>query len=392
GRLSGRGGWAVVRSHARPTQRRQVVTGKSAEQAAELREPLRARRGMNCGPCELWFGETAGVRQVTLGNGTVRAEILLDKGANVRQFWHVPTGARMLAETHDWAERLAEFHQNGQRGSCYSDCYEGGWQDVLPARAQWEGGAIGDGAGVGEAAIIPWEVKRVVSTPAAAHVICRARLPQCELDVVKRFGVRRQSATLRVETTVKNTSGRSVRLSWTQHPALGGDLLDDAARVWLPGGEPRVRRRNPGHQDNGEDGHSSHSSCTEAALGWRSADALLPTCSADAFMTFADVERADAALLSDARGVGVRLRWDALTFPHAWLWCARRDSICCIAVEPSTTYLPETGPRPEPEILHLLRPGDSIRTWVELSSFTWESRVADHAPASGPSLFGSGWS
>lgn len=350
------------------------------EPAAESREGVRTGRGAALsGPCALSFGETAGLRQVTLGNGAVRAEILLDKGANVRQFWHVPSGTRALAEADDWAERLAEFHRNGHCGSSYSDCYEGGWQDVLPARARWDGGAITDGEGVGEAAIVPWEVTRAISTPAAAHVICRTRLPRCGLEVVKRFGLRRGRAALRVETTVRNASGRPVSLSWTQHPALGGDLLDESSRVLLPGGQRRVRRRQRAPRADG-----NGVGCTDAASAcWVGAETLLPTTSEDEFMTFAHIECGEAALLSSARGVGVRLRWDPIAYPHAWLWCARRKSLCCVAVEPSTTYLPEMNPRPESEILHLLRPGERMRAWVELSSFTL---------GQGPSLFGSGWS
>ena len=191
-----------------------MARSEVVQNAAHAREGGGAgRRTARPTPCELSFGETAGLRQVTLANGVVRAEILLDKGANVRQFWHVPTGARTLAEAHDWAERLAEFHRSGCRGSSYSDCYEGGWQDVLPARAEWDGGATGEDAGVGEASIVPSGLMHAACTPAAAQVVCRARLPRCGLEVVKRFSVRRGMAALTVQTTVRNVSGRDVRLS-----------------------------------------------------------------------------------------------------------------------------------------------------------------------------------
>ena len=233
-------------------------------------------------PCHLSFGETAGLRRITLGNGSVRAEILSDKGANVRQFWDVARDARALAETHDWGERLAEFRRGGRRGSSYSDFYEGGWQDVLPARARWSDGEIGDGsddgdgdrggAGVGEAAIAPWEVSRWTCTAAAVNVICTAQLPRCGLEVAKRFGVRRGVAALRVQTTV---SSRDVWLSWTQHPALGGDLLDDTSRVWLPGGEARVRRQGDGsYIDSSRTGGGGGSG--SAAARWVEADAVVP--------------------------------------------------------------------------------------------------------------------
>src|SRR6476469_7982833 len=98
-------------------------------------------RAAEAAPCELLFGETCGLRHAVLANGVVRAEVLLDKGANVRQFWHVPSGARLLAETADWTKQLARFRSAGCRGESYCDCYEGGWQDVLPARARWQGRA-----------------------------------------------------------------------------------------------------------------------------------------------------------------------------------------------------------------------------------------------------------
>jgi hypothetical protein len=351
-----------------------MARSEAIEKAGHSREGGGAgRRTAPQRTCELSFGETAGLRQVTLANGAVRAEILLDKGANVRQFWHVPTGARALAEAQDWTERLAEFHRSGCRGSSYSDCYEGGWQDVLPARAEWEGGATGEGTGVGEAAIMPSELMHAACTPAAAEVRCRARLPRCGLEVAKRFVIRRGVPALMVHTTVRNVSGRDVRLSWTQHPAWGGDLLDDTSRVLLPGGRPVGNREEQGPSCGGS------VAVPDPAEHWLSAKALLPTGCADSFLTFANVERSHAALLSPAWGVGVNLRWDRATFPHAWLWSARRESICCIAVEPSTTYLPEMSGCTASPILQLLQPGHSLSTWVELSTFTLASGLSPDA-------------
>src|SRR3954463_2094424 len=86
-----------------------------------------ARGSTPLSPCRLTLGQTAGLRNLTLANGAVRAEILLDKGANVRQFWHVPTQARALAETPDWLEQLTAFARDGRRGRHYCDYYEGGW-------------------------------------------------------------------------------------------------------------------------------------------------------------------------------------------------------------------------------------------------------------------------
>jgi hypothetical protein len=354
-------------------------------------DDVAARRGTVTAPsgpsaaaaaaCTLTFGDTCGLRHAVLGNGVIRAEILLDKGANVRQLWHVPSGARMLAEASDWREQLARFRAAGLRGSSYCDCYEGGYQDVLPARARWTGGAAAaaaaeDGDCVGEAAIVAWEVVRSLATPAAVELVCRANLPRCGLRAVKRFRLRRGDARLRIVTTVVNESGRDVSFSWTQHPALGGDLLTDDARLWLPERQAGVTRRDGNANGNGS-GSGSHADDSTSGTGlhslragWTPISVLLPQPGTpDRFVTFANARAGEAALASDRRGVGVRLRWDAAKFPHLWLWCARRGSICCVTPEPSTTYLPELGADPRPEILRPLARGRSVAARLEMTVF-----------------------
>jgi hypothetical protein len=318
--------------------------------------------------CDLTFGETAGLRQVTIHNGLIRAEILVDKGANMRQFWHVPTGVRMLAEARNWHDRLAEFHSAGRRGNSYADYYEGGWQDLIPARALFDGRQVAEDR-VGEAAIRPWELIRWVATPDGAHVLCRVDLPGRGLAVDKQFSVRRGEPAVRVDTTIRNASDREIRLAWTQHPALGGDLLDDEhAFVRLTGGRRRATRDADG---NG---------VTSGATTWRRAEQHLPANgSPDRFTTFSDVERNQVELANTALSLGVRLRWDAAVFRHAWLWSANRAEIRCIAMEPSTTYLPEMLARPVREPYLMLPAGDSIESWVEISTFapSFDGRSGD---------------
>ena len=321
-------------------------------------------------PCELRQGRTAGLRHVVIGNGQLRAEILLDKGANVRQVWHAPTDTRLLAESADWHEQLAAFARRGCRGDCYADHYEGGWQDVLPARARWPGGEIEHGAGVGEGAIVPWDATRLVCTPDAAHVVCAARVPHTGLHVVKRFDVRRGRATMRVTTEVRNPNAHEVRFAWVQHPALGGDLFDNSARVRLPDGEVRVGRAADGSHVDRSVG------VTDVPLAeWVGAEKLLPAPGgADRFLTIAGVRRAACLLVSRTRGVSARLRWDASTFPHAWIWCSHGPSIRCVAVEPATTWLPELLPRPRPAMFRRLGAGESMSSWVEISCVVSRSK------------------
>jgi hypothetical protein len=321
----------------------------------------RQKRPVAANGCRVSFGMTCGLRTVTLENSFIRAEVILDKGANVRQFWYLPAAASILAQTSDWTEQLTRFQQERHRGRNYSDYFEGGWQDVLPVRACWDGGSIGGGDGVGEAAIVRWEVTRWLSTAAAAHVVCRASLPRTGLEVRKRFGIRREHPSLSVQSSVTNASSRTIHFSWTQHPALGGDLLTAGARVWLPGGRVQFRRD---HAD------TQQQPAPEERPGWIDAAALLPREGQhDRFVTLANLPRGEAAMASDVLRLCARIRWDAATFQHAWIWSARRASMRCIAIEPSTTCLRELNTGDEPWMSHHMKAGESIRTWTELACF-----------------------
>jgi hypothetical protein len=327
-----------------------------------------------------------GLRALRISDGLVAAEILLDKGANVRQCWHLPSGARVLAEAREWEARLADFRRAALRGHTYCDFYEGGWQDVLPARARRADGTILIGAegGVGEAAILPWEVEAVVSTPAKASVTCRVALPSCGLEVVKRFTVRRGWGELRVETTLRNVAAHDLWISWTQHPALGGDLLDETARLQLPGGRLRATR-NASQSDGDRFARTNNLSPTS----WIQFDPMTGAAGRngdDSFVTFGDIERGQAILANDRLGLAAKLRWDRATFPNAWLWCTSGEAIRAVAVEPSTTCLPEMALPPEPESLRLLRAGQTLRSWVSLAVV----RAPGRRDTTALSLFGSG--
>jgi hypothetical protein len=193
---------------------------------------------------------------------------------------------------------------------------------------------------------------------------------RCGLDVVKRFRLRRGDARLRIVTTVRNASERNVNFSWTHHPALGGDLLDGNARLWLPERQAGITRHDGNGTATGNgNGNGDQVNAHSCRPGWTPIDTLLPAPGEpDRFVTFANARTGEAALASGGGGgVTVRLRWDAMKFPHLWLWCARRDSIVCVTPEPSTTYLPELGPHGRPEILRLLERGESFSARLEMS-------------------------
>jgi hypothetical protein len=152
-------------------------------------------------------------------------------------------------------------------------------------------------------------------------------------------------------------------------PGPGGDLLTGDARLWLPARDAGITRHDGDGTGNGN-GNGNDASFDSCRAGWVAVETLLPAPGEpDVFVTFANVGAGAVALASDARKAGVRLRWDAATFPHLWLWRARRKSITCVAPEPSTTYLPELGPHPRPEILRLLRRGESCTARLELVAF-----------------------
>lgn len=251
-------------------------------------------------------------------DGTVLARVD-PQGGCIASIRHEPTHSDLLLVTpwadQDWSGAAISTDSAEQ----WHRRYPGGWHSLLPG--------AGDArivAGVrhpfhGEAAWRTWRVLRVDPW-------------SCDLDVELRtvpFAVRRtvdlRDGTVRVTQVVTNLSTTAQSFTWTEHPALGVDLLGPATTVEVDG------RAVP----------------TEIP----SADGTY-----GGFTTVTDVVTGRCRVSNPERAVAVELEWDAAVFPFLFLWQEHRATpgfpwfgrVSTMGVEPASrpyrTDSPDLGP------------------------------------------------
>ncbi|HVQ91839.1 MAG TPA: DUF4432 family protein [Mycobacteriales bacterium] len=211
----------------------------------------------------------------------------------------------------------------------------GGWQVLLP-----NGGDDCDWHGVrhgfhGEATVIAWRVLR----QSGASATLAAALSATPIDVERT--VTATGADVVVTERLSNRSAQPVDLMWTHHPGFGGDLLAGPVRLDTNAGAFQLDDRAPvvGLPATPGDAGRWPWVGTVDLRHPRDGSALLGYLSDFDGDPWVRLARADGSL-------GVRLGWDAATFPRCWLWqelggttgSPWHGAVRVIGVEPATSW------------------------------------------------------
>src|SRR5256884_9353942 len=94
--------------------------------------------------CRITESVFRGLRCVTLENQLIRISVVADKGADIYEFLHKPTDTEFLLRTPLGLRRQPPTLPtiNLREGS-FSDFYEGGWQELLPAAGDFDCAVMG---------------------------------------------------------------------------------------------------------------------------------------------------------------------------------------------------------------------------------------------------------
>ena len=172
----------------------------------------------------------SGWRAITLENDLLRVTVLPDKGADVVELLHLPTGVDVLFKA-PWGLRPPGAPPREEAdGLEFIGNYEGGWQELLPNAND---ACAYDGVELpfhGEVALLPWEAEQLDAATLRLSVRCR-RLP-LRLERVMRLDNGRPR--LAVEGTVTNEGEARVPFVWGQHLVLGPPFLEPGCRLELP--------------------------------------------------------------------------------------------------------------------------------------------------------------
>jgi galactose mutarotase-like enzyme len=163
---------------------------------------------------------------VTLESERLRVTVLPEKGADVVELVHVPSGVDVLFKA-PWGLRPPGAPPREEAdGLEFIGNYEGGWQELFPNAND---ASSYDGVDIpfhGEVALLPWEAEL---DDGALRLTVRCRLLPFRLERV--MHVERE---LTVEGTVTNEGDRRLPFVWGQHLVLGPPFLEADCRLDLP--------------------------------------------------------------------------------------------------------------------------------------------------------------
>ncbi len=267
----------------------------------------------------LAYGEVNGHRALYLENDTLKITVLPNKGADVYELVHKPSGVDFLMKTPQGLRSPGE-----EPPADFLDNYEGGWQELFP-----NAGDSCEHGGVplrfhGEVALLSWSHAVERDDGDETSVLLSVRCPKTGLLLERRMRVRGNNPVLEIEEEVTNGSDSPAEFVWGHHVVLGGDFLEDGCRVDVPARtlttpeelyEPATARLAPGQmerwplawgRDTGELVDLSRVPGPEA----RSHD--------DAFLT--DLHEGCLSVTNPRKGLRFVLQWDASLFRHVVLW------------------------------------------------------------------------
>lgn len=323
-------------------------------------------------------------RELALRSDAVEVTLLPDKGCDIVQVRHRPTGTDLLFTT-PWADAPARTAPAAaDTATSWLTAYRGGWQVLLPnAGADRTAGGAALGFH-GEAALVPWRELEV----RPERAVLETRLVTAPLHLRRDIVVDRP--VLRVTETVTNDSPDAQRVAWAHHPAFGPPFLDEGCRLTTGARTVIADADAPGTvlAAGSRHGWPTAHAADGAEVDLRRVPG--PGERREVFAALTDFSSPFAAIVNPRLGLGAGLRWSAACFPHAWLWQEvhatagfpwfRRAYV--VAVEPSSVLTggPSGEDVPWPGGGTLLAGGESRTAVIELVVFKGTREVADIRP------------
>ncbi|QIG39427.1 DUF4432 family protein [Microbacterium sp. 4R-513] len=278
---------------------------------------------------------------ITLAGRRFEVVVAPERGADIVQVTDLQTGTPLLAVS---PTGLVATPPSGAGSMAeWLAGYPGGWQLLVPnAGPERTHGGVTQGFH-GEAALARWNV----IAQSAASCDLETWLATAPLHLHRT--VTADAEGLTVTDRIRNLSPQTVHARVMQHPAFGAPFLDADAFLEVPAATVIADGEAPGSL--AAHGHvGTPAEVLGAHVGDRGISLPGPGARESVFAAFTDFARPEATFHSPNRGFGVRLSWDAATYPHAWFWIEANAGsgwpwfrrLYAVAVEPSNV-LPGEG-------------------------------------------------
>ena len=284
--------------------------------------------------------EVAGWNAITLESDKLRVTVLPDKGADVVELVHVPSGVDVLFKA-PWGLRPPGAPPRAEAdGLEFIGNYEGGWQELLPNAND---ACSYDGIELpfhGEVALLPWRAEVLGEDAVRLSVRCE-RLPLALERVMRLDG-----GDLVVEGTVTNVGEERLPFVWGQHLVLGPPFLEAGCRLELPARSivtaeqvwEETARLAPGQESDWPYARLRGGGTVDLR------DVPGPETESHDDLFVGGFSEGRASVANPRLGLEFTLRWDAQVYPWVVLWQpyggARDPSLAgsyALGVEPWTS-------------------------------------------------------
>ncbi len=174
--------------------------------------------------CEILEHRVGSFRAITLTDGEFSMTLLPEKGSDIISLRHEKTDTEFL-----WTS------PNGLRADAptksFIDNYEGGWQECFPTGGpaiNYHGAAIPQH---GEVHALCWAVTDMMKDFNEVSITLEVDTIRTPFHLRKKITLRYQTGIFEIEEWATNLSEQSLPILWGQHPALGGNFLDEHCKI-----------------------------------------------------------------------------------------------------------------------------------------------------------------
>jgi hypothetical protein len=324
----------------------------------------------NNSPCTINEAVVSNIKVIYMENEMLRISILAGKGADVFEFIYKPMNMDFLLKTKQGLAVFENSNLSEQRLKMYSELYAGGWQDCLPHRARYENIDITQDIS-GIAATLPWEYEITVNSAEMAALRCFVQLPDIPLFVEKTFILKQGDCRLFIGERIRNQGSSAIQFTWTQHPAFGGQFLDENVSIEVPecvAFHPRnydrayktdlSRYEEPIDQITLSDGSS------------RNIQEVLPKHSNEQFfIVLKNIREPWAKLVNRKKKIGIRLQWQLDAFPFIRYWSNNVSTMYTVGIEPSNDAFVSFDDSLEHGTFRELQPNEEYATEIVCEIF-----------------------
>ncbi|CAN5764973.1 hypothetical protein BH23CHL5_BH23CHL5_04860 [soil metagenome] len=300
--------------------------------------------------CEARRSTRNSLEVLTLTNGLISMSVIPDKGADIFEWIHVPSGIDVLWKS-PWglARHRGNPSTSTNTAAAWIEAYEGGWQVLFP-----NGGGPAEYKGVelnfhGEASVSAWDVEVFESKPGFTSLKLSNRLARSPFRIEREMVLERDAKHVLITETITNDGREEMDYMWGHHPAFGMPLIGAGARI-----DTNARSitsddviAGPGNSlDPGKTFEWPYGSGDQGKVDL----SILPA---------QTIERATMGYLHDFSDdtawygitnsqlrIGAGLAWDRTVFPCAWFWQEFHagpgfpwyKGVWVMAIEPNTSF------------------------------------------------------